>query len=265
MKKLVKYSLIFLGSVLLLLLLLIGGFWISSERKFRQAEEDGEKYSRLCDTIKVITEKPEIRFVGFKPREIGQLRFKILRGGQFIRDTLVKPRFNYSSTDSTYFTMSMPYDIFLKTDTVVATTAGGLQYYISGYHHYAYLHHGMMGYLGSHDCRFAEGCVINNEPSSGALVKNDGWLHPEKELLKKLIQPDTPAFDSVSANAAISYEKAGEIFQENRLDKQSASRITYRLELGEEGNFYVFGEEVNGHIDIVKINMQTGACERTKK
>ncbi|NML40876.1 hypothetical protein HHL17_27010 [Chitinophaga sp. G-6-1-13] len=268
LKKLLKYLLIFLGIFLVLILFVAGCFWVSMEQKHRQAKEDGENYSKICDSISTITEQPSIHFSGFTQKEILQLRFKILRNGQFIRDTLVKSTFSYISKDSTFFSINIPYPVFLKTDTIVVTTEGGLHYYISGYHHYASLHYGMFGYVGSHDCRFAEECVINNEQCSGTLLKNDGWLHPEKDKLKQMISPQTPAFDSISRQAAISYEKAKEIFLQNRLNKHLYSVILYRIEIGEEGSFYVLGEEdehKKDQIDLIKINTQTGECIRERK
>lgn len=267
LKKFLKYVVILLGIFLVLILFVAGCFWVSMNQRQREAAEDGEKYSRLCDAISTITEQPGIHFSGFRQKEIRQMRFKIRRNGQFICDTLVKSQFSYISDDSTFFSMSIPYPLFLKTDTIVVTTDGGLHYYISGYHHYAYLHYGMFGYVGGHDCRFAEECRINNEHSSGTILKNDGWLNPEKDLLKKMISPQTPAFDSLSRQAPVSYEKARELFQENRQNKHLLSLITYRLEVSEEGSYYVFGEEqeTNGHVDIVKINMQTGEYKREKR
>ncbi|MBC9915189.1 hypothetical protein [Chitinophaga varians] len=267
-KKLLKYFLIFIGIFLVLILFVAGCFWVTTEQKYRQAKEDGEKYSRICDTIRVITEQPKIQFSGFRLKEIRQLRFKILRNGQFTRDTLVKTQFSYVSDDSTFFATSLPYPLFLKTDTIVVSTEGGLHYYISGYHHYASLHYGMFGYVGSHDCRFAAECMINNEQTSGTLLKNDGWWHPETDKHKRMIAPQTPAFDSISQSATISYEKAEEIFEQNKANKHLISRITYRIEVGQEGSFYVFGEEdenKRNQVDLIKINTQTGEYKRERR
>ncbi|SJZ71697.1 hypothetical protein SAMN04488128_1011327 [Chitinophaga eiseniae] len=269
LKKFLKYSLFFLGIIAVLLLFVAGCFWVSTEQRRRQAVEDEEKYSKQCDSVITVTEQPEIKFSGFQQKEIRQLQFKILRNGQVVQDTLVKSNFSYISDDSMYCSVKIPYPVFLKTDTIVVTTGGALHYYISGYHHGAYLHYGMMGYVGSHDCRLAEAVVINNEPAPyGTLVKNDGWLHPEKDILKQIILPQTPAFDSISGKSPVSYEKAQEIFGKNKRNKHLVSQILYRIEMGEEGGFYVFGEEDenNRHqVDIVKINMQTGACSREKR
>lgn len=269
LKKFIKYSLLFLGIVALLLLFVAGCFWVSTEQRRRQAVADEEKYSRECDSVTTITEQPEIKFSGFHQKEIRQLRFKILRNGQAIRDTLVKSKFTYISDDSTYCAMEMPYPVFLKTDTIVVTTETGLHFYISGYHHIAALHYGMMGYVGSHDCRLAEACVINNEAVPYAtLLKNDGWQHPEKDIRKQMIPAQTPAFDSISRKAPVTYEKARVIFEKNSTNKQLISQIIYRIEIGEEGSFYVFGEENenNRHqVDIIKINTQTGAYSREKR
>jgi hypothetical protein len=67
--------------------------------------------------------------------------------------------------------VKIPYREFLKTDTIVVTTRNNLKYYISGYHHVANLHYGMMGYVGSHDCSLSESCTINKSETNGVISK----------------------------------------------------------------------------------------------
>src|SRR5690606_38180263 len=107
-----------------------------------QAKIDAVAFSTYCDTVRYVTEQPVIRLSGFGPEEVGQVLFQLLSGGILKHDTTV------AMADGQ---VRVPYPRFLKTDTVVVTLRDGQRYAISGYHHEAYLHYGMFGYVGSHD------------------------------------------------------------------------------------------------------------------
>jgi hypothetical protein len=173
-KKILKICLILFITILVILLLIVTTLNIRFSRKRSKAEKDRIEQSAICDTIPYITEQPKINLIDFYDEEIDSIRFQIIRNGQLINDTLFKTVFTYE--DGAYKTMKIPYDYFLKTDTIVAITKGDLYYYISGYHHYAYLHYGMFGYLESSDCRFSENCIINNIEYNdrGKLIKHNG-------------------------------------------------------------------------------------------
>ena len=138
----------------------------------KQAEKDTIEHSSVCDTISYITERPDIWFYEFKEDEINELTFHILRNDELIGDTVIR----YPSvSDRNYSWKEIPYDCFLKTDTIVVMTKDSLYFYISDYHHYANLHYGMFGYLGHSDCRLSKNCVINGVPYSYAsLNKSEG-------------------------------------------------------------------------------------------
>jgi hypothetical protein len=84
---------------------------------------------------------------------------------------------HYPQRDGLYeFNISLAFASFTKTDTIaVATTGKDKRFYrISGFHHCASLHYGMLGYVGSHDCRFAEGAyTVNGRQYRDFLYKQD--------------------------------------------------------------------------------------------
>ncbi|MGI4873888.1 MAG: hypothetical protein ACRYFX_22235 [Janthinobacterium lividum] len=155
--------------------LLVGGYYWSKQRRERQAALDEVRYSAVCDTARYVTEQSAISFDGFDPAELRALTFYLVRGGRVLRDTTVRNRREQDALAA--FNIALPFARFRKTDTIVVATVGRNQrfYYISDFHHYAYLHYGMLGYLGSHDCRFADGAyLVNSRPYDGFLRKPAG-------------------------------------------------------------------------------------------
>ena len=264
MNKYLKVFLYVIGAIVLLICIVILGFFWSSNNRRKQAKEDAIIFSAICDTILDITEQPSLNVVGFKYNEIDSLQFQILRNGNRIKDTLLINEFTYVSEDSTYFTLNIPYKHFLKTDTIHIKTKRNLSFFISSYHHYAYLHYGMFGYLGSHDCRFSNDAIINNL-ASNSLVKDQGWRYPEKLKHIKRIGVNDPEYDLLAKNAIVNKAAALAIFRENKENHRNASTIFCRIEIDHNKRYYLFAEEMeDGHLDYVTINMDTGVYKRLK-
>lgn len=172
MNKYLKGCLIASAVLILIIGLLVGWFWWSMETSQQRAEEDGIKYSKECDTITTITEKPSITLGQFSKDEINQLKFYLIRNNRIIKDTLIK--YEVSEPDN-YLTTNIPFENFKKSDSIILETKSKIKFTISGFHHYAYLHYGMFGYVGSHDCRFDDGnYIVNGKTSNGTLLKKDG-------------------------------------------------------------------------------------------
>lgn len=171
MNKYLKGCLIFLGVIILLVSLFIGWFLLSMQNRTKRAEKDSITYSKVCDTTSVITEKPPISLGNFEKSEIEQLKFYIIRNKKIIEDTLIL----YEITDSEHYLYTeIPFPEFQKTDAIVVETKSKKYFNISGFHHYAYLHYGMFGYVGSHDCRFADDSyIVNGKHSNGYLLKEN--------------------------------------------------------------------------------------------
>jgi len=154
---------------------LVGGYYWSKQRREQQATLDEVRYSALCDTARYITEHPTVSFDGFSPAELRALTFYLVRGGRVVRDTTVQNR--PAAEELAGFNIAVPFVRFRKTDTLVVATAGRNRrfYHLTGFHHYAALHYGMLGYLGSHDCRFADGdYLVNGRPHEGFLLPSEG-------------------------------------------------------------------------------------------
>ena len=151
------------GVVGLLLLAVVGWLVWSMDARNEQAEIDAVELSAYCDTVRYVTEQPVVRFSRFKPEEVSQVQFQLLSGGVLTGDTTVAVADGQVRT---------PYQRFLKTDTVVVTLRDGQRYFISGYRSETYLHYGMFGYVGSHDCRLADECFVNGRRSYGVIEKD---------------------------------------------------------------------------------------------
>jgi len=175
MNKILKGCLILITIIFFIVVLLALYLFFSMSYMSNQAETDEVEQTAICDSVPYITERPELSFSGFEINEIDTLHFRILREGNFIGDTILCHPFTYISSNGKYMSMKIPYDHFLKTDTIVVVTKQPLYYKISGFYHYAYLHYGMFGYLGSHDCRLSKKCMINNIETSWSIYKDEGW------------------------------------------------------------------------------------------
>lgn len=183
MNKYLKGCLIALSICILFIGLIMGWFWWSMETSHKRAEEDGIKYSKECDTITTITEKPSITLGQFRKNEIDQLKFYLIRNNKIIKDTLIK--YEVSEPDN-YLSTNIPFENFKKSDSIIVETKNNIYFIISGFHHYAYLHYGMFGYLGNHDCRFADGnYIVNGKIQNGTLLKKAGICEKPLSLLNK--------------------------------------------------------------------------------
>ncbi|SUJ30892.1 Uncharacterised protein [Sphingobacterium spiritivorum] len=266
MNKYLKGCLIVFAVLLSIGLLIIGWIWWTLENRHKDAERDGIEISLICDTVKMVTEQPTLGFIKFEVSDLETLKFQILRDGKFIEEKIIRTDFT-KKNDDIIWKVSIPYKQFFKTDTIVLTTANKLIYYISDYHHYAYLQYGMFGYLGSHDCRFSEDCIINGRHSSGIIDRMDGWVNVEKAKHIAYLDPSTDEYEAFARSMPVKTRDAETIFQDNRANKTLYSMYSYGIEVTPNESYYVFAEELEnrrGHMDVIKINTKTGAYKRYK-
>lgn len=164
-----------LGVALLAVAALAGGFWWSLDGRKKQAVLDEARYAAVCDTIGTITEQPAVSFSGFTKAELSKLTFYLIRNGKISKDTAV----HYPQPDGLYeFNIPLAFASFKKADTIVVETTGKDKrfYRLAGFHYAAFLHYGMLGYVGGYDCRLAEeDYTVNGRKSGGFLRKQDGW------------------------------------------------------------------------------------------
>ena len=261
MSRFFKGCLIGIGVLLVLLVIFIGLVWWSMQHSKASAESDAEELSRECDTVKYITENPELTLIKFSPKEIKTLQFKILRGGKISNDTVVNTAFKNKED----LKVNFPYKKFLKTDTIILTTQNQLKYYISGYGYYAYLHYGAFGYVGTNDCRFSENCTINNGVSAGIIDRFSGWVDPEKSKHTRTIPPNGEEYRAFASKCKITLKEAEQIFINQRKNEHLYSMFSYGIEVEPKVSYYIFGEERESQRkqeDIIKINTETGKYVR---
>ena len=171
MNKYLKAFLIFIGIIFLLFALVVSCFLWSMRAMQQRAEKDSIVMSEKCNQVNV-TERPKITLSKFDKSEIEELRFYILRNNQIVKDTLIKNKLHDKHIE---FHTNIPFNDFLKSDTIVVETKNKAYFKISGFSHYAYLHYGIFGYLDSHDCRFEDGkYTINGKENTGWLLKENG-------------------------------------------------------------------------------------------
>lgn len=118
-----------------------------------------------CLSTEFITQKPLFSLEKETKENISEVNVQLKRKGQSIKNVFVK--YNIENKDQ-YFIVRIPFDKFLKTDTIVVKTKAKL-YTISGF---AYSptggHWGMFGYLGDTECYFDYNQIkINGKEYSG--------------------------------------------------------------------------------------------------
>ncbi len=180
MKTILKGLLIFIGIIISIIVFLVISFMIwwyySATQRIKQAEIDRKVFTEQCDTFKYVDEKLEISFLDFKPTEIKTIKFSLIRNHKVIKTAFIKEedlQHDVFSDNSHFFSTYLPFEKFLKTDTI-AITIGEEIFYLTDFHHYAYLHYGMFGYLGTHDCRLSKDYKINNVEKQEFIRKSEG-------------------------------------------------------------------------------------------
>jgi hypothetical protein len=178
MNKYLKGCLIIAGIAILLIAGIVAWYYYQKASNQRQAKTDEVRFSKLCDISKIFTEMPSVTLVGFDSTEIRQIHFYIVRQGKYVRDSVIslQPNAPYE-----YVSLQIPFAEFLKNDTILVETGGKKRrfFYLSDFHHYAYLHYGMMGYLGSYDCRLDDhSFLINGKRNDGQLERKFGLVEP---------------------------------------------------------------------------------------
>lgn len=256
MNKYIKLFLIIIGTIILVIIFSIGIIFLPMRISRSNKEIEIKKYSKKCDSVLYINEKPELKFTTFKKSEIKSLTFQILRNGKVINDTVLN---NKSEK------INIPYKYFLKTDTIILITTNKLHYYISGYHHEASCNWGMTGPVGSTFCVLSIDCTINNSNCNGTIVKINGWVNPKKSKKNRLVYASSREFDSLGKVYKITYKKANLIFNKNRKNKVWMSQFTVGIQITPYASYYILGEELESRKnqkDIIKINTETGEFKR---
>ncbi len=261
MKRFWKVLLRALGILFLLVVLfIVFAIWSMKTHK-AQFAKDMEAQSKLCDTMSIVKEQPQLTLIGFETAEIDTLQFQILRNRTFIRDTLITAQQN----DYDVVIVNIPYPHFLKTDTIILTTKNQLHYYISGFHHTVEAFYGMTGPVAMSDCFLAKRFTINNIENTNNVSKIEAWVNPEKSKSVRLIRPSGDAYKELTTQLPINKAAAEAIFKQHKENPQWGGLYMYGIEQGKEASYYLLGEKMDDdHIDIIKINAETGEYKRYK-
>lgn len=264
MRRIIKFLLfIFLG-ILILILLFVLIFTISSYLSKNKLEKELEDVSKMCDSIKIINEQPEIFFSGFDEKDINILKFEIKRGKIIFSDTILKNKFSYVSGDKMYKKLNIPFPEFLKTDTIIITTTNNLKFYVSNFHHGADLHYGMFGPVTVSDCNLSNEFNINGD-NGNCISKDISFLESERNNRIRIIGAMDDEIETISKKSKVTKTMADKIFENNRMNKKWLSQIFLGIHIEKNGNYYVFAEERedrNGKEDVIKINTENGNYKR---
>ena len=264
MKKFLKVILYILGFFGILVLIVVVWWNISSYYKNKKKERDSIAFEKICDSTKIVVEQPDITFSRFKGHEISPMKFEILRNGKIENDTTVA--FDKDNLHAEFKNINIPFPEFLKSDTIVLTTRNNLKFYIAGFHHDAYLHHGMFGYLGSYECRFAEDFTVNKLPSNGTIIPKHMMSDAERDDFVAELQPLSKELEGFSQKARISKKEAEKIAEKNKKNLTWAGLSLYGVRIQKSETNYIFDEEIeNGEKIYIKINAETGTVKRSKK
>ena len=259
-------------TLLLKIILAIGLFFLAiflfivifSYYRKKKDKKDLIEYTKICDSIKIITEQPEIGFSGFNEKELSVLKFEIKRGKNIVLDTIIKNKFTYTSSDKVFRKTNIPFSEFLKTDTIIVTIPSNLKFYISTFHHGASSHYGMFGPFGDYECGLNSDFNINGEITN-CISKDISFTESERKNRIEIIGATEEKIDSISKKSKITKQMAEKIFEKNRINIHWLSQIFCGIHVEKTANYYVFAEEredKNGKKDIIKINATNGNYKR---
>ena len=262
MNKIVKFLVISVGSLLLLVIIIFAIILIGFKYSDYQVDRKVEEYSKNCDTISLVHDMPSLALGGFAPNEIESITFKIIRDNKIIEDTIIKIS-NSKVKKNESVEINIPFNIFLKTDTILFITKNNLHYYISGFSFEPSLK-----YYGPHKfeslgCNVVNSFKINNRISNCHINKSTGWISPEKYRKIKYIDNGTIEYENFTKKCKISPLKAQQLFYRKK-KKNHGAISTYGIEIDSINSYYIYSEEDYSKLNdaFVKINTKTGELKR---
>lgn len=260
-----KYLKIFLKIILVIILLcglVVGGFQLSSKIQRNKISQEVEEVNKTCDTITIIKEQPELTFIKFSPKGLQEIHFQILRNGHLISDTISKV-FTYTSEDQLYKKIKIPYQNFLRKDTIVVTVKKQMKYYISNFQYRSHSLHGMMGPVAVSECELYDNFNINNISDIQYISPQYAFRSNKKKDQIQFVKNDSEHYKKIVSQFKINEKQAVEIFLENRVDKNLASQPYPEIFIENYGNYYLFLEDQNYGKPpyFYKINAETGVLK----
>lgn len=166
--KIIKYLAYVVLSVLAFAGIVIGLFFFSISQNKKQLNKEASEKSKNCNSILYVTEQPEITFFNFKDITSDDLEFKIIRNNKVIKDTVI---LDTTATKNIINYINIPFNSFLKTDSILVTVHKEFHYYISGFKHTVGLNYGMFGPVATSECELLNSFTINGNKNQTNLNK----------------------------------------------------------------------------------------------
>lgn len=262
MNKIVKYLVISVGSLLLLVIIIFAIILIGFKYSDYQVDRKVDEYSKNCDTVSLVHDMPSLALGGFAPNEIESITFKIIRDNKIIEETIIKiSKSKVKKNESVE--INIPFNIFLKTDTILFITKNNLHYYISGFSFEPSLEYHGPNKVRSLGCNVVNSFKINNRISNCYINKSTGWLSPENSKKIIYIDNETTEYKNFTNKCRINPLKAQQLFF-SQCKKNHGAISTYGIEIDSVNSYYIYSEEDYSQLNysIVKINTKTGELKR---
>jgi len=262
MNKIVKFLVISIGTLLLFAIIIFAIILIGFKYSDYQVDRKVEEFSKNCDTVSLVYDKIPLNLTGFAPKEIESITFKIIRDNKITKDTLIKISSSKVKKNESV-AINIPFNVFLKTDSILFITKNNLHYYISGFSYEPSLKYYGPHRVESLGCNVVNSFKINNRISNCYINKSTGWLSPEKSKKIKYIDDETTEYKKFTNKCKINPLKAQQLFF-SQCKKNHGAISTHGIEIDSINSYYIYSEEDYSKLNytIVKINTKTGEIKR---
>lgn len=164
--------------VLVALVVMVAAFayyldWTLDQQRLK-AVSDQVIFSKICQNKEVIKEQPRLYLSDFSTKDLSDLEFFLIRN----HSVLLKKKVigSVAAVDHDNTSVKIPFVNFKKSDTIILKINATYYFTLTGFSYYAYLHYGMIGYLGSYDCRLSSDFMVNGVQKNGVLDKKAALL-----------------------------------------------------------------------------------------
>ena len=258
-----KKTLIILGKISIGLLiaigLLIGLFNISRYISRKQLDKEMIEKSKECALITNVTAQPELYLLEFNDFDLQKLKFEIIRDNKVVKDSVILGNKNEKPITS----IRIPFNTFLKSDTILLTTNTNLQYYISNFRYGVHQNWGMFGPVAISECTLLSVFTINEEPNTKRIIKYFGKLASDKNEIQRIYTGNSnyeKIIKKYNINKKLSDSIGEEICREHII---AGNGTDWGIEINKKGIYFIrsFIDENYDKI-IIKINTKTGERSR---
>jgi len=183
MNKILKIVLIGIITVISFIGLLIGLFLFSLSQNRKESNKKMLEKSKECDLNMVIKEQPEIDLFHFENTDLKRIKFEIIRNNISIKDTMLLGVKNKDFITSVH----IPFNTFLKSDTILLTINNEFRYYISDFDYRVTELYGMFGPVAISDCLLVDSYTINDTLHTRKVIKHYAKLETDTDSLVRRV------------------------------------------------------------------------------